>query len=215
MDCLAIVMSNLLHPLAHSLLARSLCATCWSLSGAVLFERLQAHFSIIAINICSVTIPITWLVLKWPLVIASFAAPVWLSWKLARTLWRAISFDDPPDKQQYLIRRPTSVPPDSFSKGLTATSAAYIAEHHPALEGVAKAGHLVAFALTRGASGGVRLPEEVFLVGTAHISPNSVTDVDSVVAAIKPDAVVVELCEGRKPILMMDPVAPRRTWATC
>lgn len=38
---------------------------------------------------------------------------------------------------------------------------------------------------------------EVFLVGTAHVSPQSVRDTNETIEAIEPDTVCVELCEAR------------------
>ena len=38
------------------------------------------------------------------------------------------------------------------------------------------------------------LPEELYLVGTAHVSKNSANLAYHAVRAVKPDAVVVELC---------------------
>ncbi|MDP6388253.1 MAG: TraB/GumN family protein, partial [Candidatus Pacebacteria bacterium] len=38
--------------------------------------------------------------------------------------------------------------------------------------------------------------KEFFLLGTAHISRNSVNEVKEVIEAVKPDSVCVELCEG-------------------
>ncbi|MXW02244.1 MAG: TraB/GumN family protein [Holophagales bacterium] len=38
---------------------------------------------------------------------------------------------------------------------------------------------------------------EVFLVGTAHVSPQSVLDTNETIEAIEPDTVCVELCEAR------------------
>ena len=38
---------------------------------------------------------------------------------------------------------------------------------------------------------------EVFLVGTAHVSPQSVRDTNATIEAVEPDTVCVELCEAR------------------
>jgi pheromone shutdown protein TraB len=38
----------------------------------------------------------------------------------------------------------------------------------------------------------------VYIVGTAHVSKESVTQVGQALAALRPDAVLVEICEGRK-----------------
>lgn len=41
-------------------------------------------------------------------------------------------------------------------------------------------------------------PEEIWLVGTTHISQESAVEVERVVRAVKPDNVVVELCRSRR-----------------
>ena len=46
-------------------------------------------------------------------------------------------------------------------------------------------------------SDGYREPELVYLVGTAHVSRKSAADVARVIAAVKPQNVVVELCRSR------------------
>lgn len=40
-------------------------------------------------------------------------------------------------------------------------------------------------------------PEEIWLVGTSHVSEKSAVDVDRVVRAVMPERVVVELCRSR------------------
>ncbi|XP_068635770.1 uncharacterized protein [Aristolochia californica] len=44
-------------------------------------------------------------------------------------------------------------------------------------------------------------PEEIWLVGTSHISEESAKNVERVVRAVKPDRVVVELCRSRAGIM--------------
>jgi pheromone shutdown-related protein TraB len=39
--------------------------------------------------------------------------------------------------------------------------------------------------------------ETAYIIGTAHISAKSIEDVENVIAAVKPEAVVVELCQAR------------------
>ncbi|KAL7229673.1 hypothetical protein ACSBR2_008224 [Camellia fascicularis] len=46
-------------------------------------------------------------------------------------------------------------------------------------------------------------PEEIWLIGTTHISLESALDVERVVRAVKPDNVVVELCRSRAGIMYM------------
>lgn len=49
-----------------------------------------------------------------------------------------------------------------------------------------------------------REPEEIFIIGTSHVSQQSADDVGVAIDAIKPDAVVVELCKGRSARLFQD-----------
>lgn len=44
-------------------------------------------------------------------------------------------------------------------------------------------------------------PEEIWLVGTSHLSQQSALDVERVIRAVKPDNVVVELCRSRAGIM--------------
>lgn len=49
-----------------------------------------------------------------------------------------------------------------------------------------------------------REPEEIFIIGTSHVSQQSADDVALAIDALKPDAVVVELCKGRSARLFQD-----------
>ncbi|GAQ87766.1 hypothetical protein KFL_003750160 [Klebsormidium nitens] len=51
---------------------------------------------------------------------------------------------------------------------------------------------------------GYREPETIFLVGTAHLSRRSATDVTRVMNAVKPENVVVELCRSRAAIMYVE-----------
>ncbi|XP_039855634.1 traB domain-containing protein-like isoform X4 [Panicum virgatum] len=44
-------------------------------------------------------------------------------------------------------------------------------------------------------------PEEVWILGTSHLSPDSVADVERVLRAVQPDNAVVELCRSRAGIM--------------
>ncbi|XP_062192899.1 uncharacterized protein LOC133896336 isoform X2 [Phragmites australis] len=44
-------------------------------------------------------------------------------------------------------------------------------------------------------------PEDVWILGTSHLSPESVADVERVLRAVRPDNVVVELCRSRAGIM--------------
>jgi hypothetical protein len=41
-------------------------------------------------------------------------------------------------------------------------------------------------------------PEDVWILGTSHLSEESVADVERVLRAVRPDNVVVELCRSRQ-----------------
>lgn len=96
-------------------------------------------------------------------------------------------------------------PPPSdfdFRSEISRDSRAAIAEAHPELLDLADDGTLVLVDKTRfGPVPAWRAefvePQAIWLVGTSHISPKSVKDVERVVRAVKPDNVVVELCRSR------------------
>eukprot|EP00798_Chlamydomonas_sp_ICE-L_P005568 gene5567-4202_t len=52
---------------------------------------------------------------------------------------------------------------------------------------------------------GYQEPELIFLVGTAHVSQQSVSDVERVISAVKPESVVVELCKSRMSLIVSPP----------
>jgi hypothetical protein len=60
---------------------------------------------------------------------------------------------------------------------------------------------------------GYQEPQLVFLLGTAHVSQASAHEVARVVAAVQPDAVVVELCKSRAGVLQAAPQERRQAWA--
>jgi TraB/PrgY/gumN family len=49
-----------------------------------------------------------------------------------------------------------------------------------------------------------REPHEIYIVGTSHVSEESAVDVARAINAIRPDAVIVELCKGRSAVLYQD-----------
>ncbi|KAL4419725.1 hypothetical protein ABPG75_006823 [Micractinium tetrahymenae] len=97
-------------------------------------------------------------------------------------------------------------PPAGYDhRVLQARSADLVRRHHPELLPLVQQGTLVA--LERPAdyrerrSDGYQEPQLIFLVGTAHVSPQSAADVRQVVRAVQPDAVVVELCRSRQAVI--------------
>lgn len=50
-------------------------------------------------------------------------------------------------------------------------------------------------------SDGYEEPQLIFILGTAHVSQQSADDVTRLIAAVQPDAVVVELCKSRTGVL--------------
>ncbi|CAI7780813.1 unnamed protein product [Closterium sp. NIES-54] len=51
-----------------------------------------------------------------------------------------------------------------------------------------------------------RLPREIFILGTTHVSETAAEDAMRVVRSVQPQNVVVELCKSRAPIMYDDPV---------
>ncbi|XP_062152591.1 uncharacterized protein LOC133860934 isoform X1 [Alnus glutinosa] len=98
-------------------------------------------------------------------------------------------------------------PPDfDFRTEILDDSIAIIAQTQPELLDLAQNGNLVLIEKRRyGPVPAWRTefvePEAIWLVGTSHISQESVVDVERVVRAVKPDNLVVELCRSRAGIM--------------
>ncbi|KAL6661001.1 hypothetical protein ACP70R_000385 [Stipagrostis hirtigluma subsp. patula] len=101
------------------------------------------------------------------------------------------------------LRPPIPPPPPCFdyrAAVLAETRAATAAD--PALAGLVESGALVR--VPRRRFGPVPAwrppdfvePEDVWILGTSHLSPESVADVERVLRAVRPDNVVVELCRS-------------------
>ncbi|KAL5727723.1 hypothetical protein ACHQM5_000883 [Ranunculus cassubicifolius] len=98
-------------------------------------------------------------------------------------------------------------PPDfDFRSEISENSRVAIAKTHPELMDLVDNGSLVL--IEKRIFGPVPSwrtefvePEEIWLVGTSHISQESAMDVKRVVEAVKPDNVVVELCRSRAGIM--------------
>lgn len=103
-------------------------------------------------------------------------------------------------------------PPSSFDHVQAARSASLhiIKQRYPELEDLVHRGDLVV--VSRSAlykerrTDGYREPEEVFVVGTSHMSPTSADDVQRVIQAVRPDNVVVELCKSRSAVMYADDI---------
>ncbi|KAL6900993.1 hypothetical protein ACP4OV_005669 [Aristida adscensionis] len=104
------------------------------------------------------------------------------------------------------LRPPIPPPPPCFdyrAAVLVDTLAACRAAH-PALASLVESGALVR--VPRRRFGPVPAwrppefvePEEVWVLGTSHLSPESAADVERVLRAVRPDNVVVELCRSRQ-----------------
>ena len=95
-------------------------------------------------------------------------------------------------------------PPDfDYRLEISEESRAAIAESHPELLDLAENGSLVLVQKKRfGPVPSWRTefvePEEIWLVGTTHVSKESAMEVERVVRALRPDNVVVELCRSRQ-----------------
>ncbi|KAM0871348.1 hypothetical protein ACQ4PT_039470 [Festuca glaucescens] len=107
------------------------------------------------------------------------------------------------------FRPPLPPPPPCFdyrSASLADTRAA-AAAINPALAGLVESGALVR--IPRRRFGPVPAwrppdfaePEEVWILGTSHLSAESTEDVERVLRAVRPDNVVVELCRSRAGIM--------------
>ncbi|KAG4182380.1 hypothetical protein ERO13_A09G039400v2 [Gossypium hirsutum] len=98
-------------------------------------------------------------------------------------------------------------PPDfDFRADILAESTAKIGRTYPQLVELAENGTLVL--VEKRQFGPVPAwrtefvePEAIWLLGTTHISPESASDVERVVTAVRPDNVVVELCRSRAGIM--------------
>ncbi|KAG9445081.1 hypothetical protein H6P81_016421 [Aristolochia fimbriata] len=99
-------------------------------------------------------------------------------------------------------------PPPGFDyrKEILSDSRAAITALHPELLDLANEGSLIL--IQKSQFGPVPVwrtafvePEEIWLVGTSHISEESAKNVERVVMAVKPDRVVVELCRSRAGIM--------------
>ncbi|KAG2580471.1 traB domain-containing protein-like isoform X1 [Panicum virgatum] len=108
------------------------------------------------------------------------------------------------------FRPPIPPPPPCFdyrAAVLADTRAAAAAAGNPALAALVESGALVR--VPRRRFGPVPAwrppdfvePEEVWILGTSHLSPESVADVERVLRAVQPDNVVVELCRSRAGIM--------------
>ncbi|CAO2164982.1 unnamed protein product [Urochloa humidicola] len=103
------------------------------------------------------------------------------------------------------FRPPIPPPPPCFdyrAAVLADTRAAAAASGSPALAALVESGALVR--VPRRRFGPVPAwrppdfvePEEVWILGTSHLSPESAADVERVIRAVQPDNVVVELCRS-------------------
>ncbi|XP_066326749.1 uncharacterized protein [Miscanthus floridulus] len=108
------------------------------------------------------------------------------------------------------FRPPIPPPPPCFdyrAAVLADTRAAAAAVGDPGLAGLVESGALVR--VPRRRFGPVPAwrppdfvePEDVWILGTSHLSPDSVADVERVLRAVQPDNVVVELCRSRAGIM--------------
>ena len=112
-----------------------------------------------------------------------------------------------PSKVSVSIKPP---PPDfDFRAQILEDSRATIAQTHPQLLDLADNGSLVV--IEKRLFGPVPAwrtefvePEEIWLLGTTHISSFSAADVERVVEVVNPDNVVVELCRSRQVLSLVN-----------
>ncbi|KAG1679399.1 hypothetical protein FOA52_007690 [Chlamydomonas sp. UWO 241] len=88
-----------------------------------------------------------------------------------------------------------------FRASTSASTLDVVGSRHPELQDLVDDGTLIVWrrplGYTERQSDGYVEPQLVYLVGTAHVSAKSALDVERVVQAVRPDAVVVELCRSR------------------
>ena len=103
-------------------------------------------------------------------------------------------------------RTPLAGPPASYDhRAATAAASAALALAHPRLAPLVRDGLLLALprpeAYTERREDGYEEPRVVWLLGTAHLSGRSSADVAACVEALRPEAVVVELCRSRAGVM--------------
>ena len=101
---------------------------------------------------------------------------------------------------------PLSGPPAWYDhRAATAEASAAVAAAHPSLAPLVRDGLLLALPRPSGYAerrdDGYEEPRAVWLLGTAHLSQRSAADVAAAVAALAPEAVVVELCRSRAGVM--------------
>jgi pheromone shutdown protein TraB len=100
-------------------------------------------------------------------------------------------------------------PPPSYDhRAATSSAGAALALAHPSLAPLIADGLLLALprpdAYVERRTDGYEAPRAVWLLGTAHLSRRSAADVAAAVAALRPNAVVVELCRSRAGMMYAD-----------
>ncbi|KAL3834495.1 hypothetical protein ACJIZ3_009231 [Penstemon smallii] len=104
---------------------------------------------------------------------------------------------------------PPPPPPNfNFRNEILEISQATIANTHPELLDLAKNGTLVLINKTQyGPVPPWRSefvePEDIWIIGTTHISQESASDVERVIRAVNPENVVVELCKSRQALIFL------------
>ncbi|GFH06249.1 TraB domain-containing protein, partial [Haematococcus lacustris] len=119
---------------------------------------------------------------------AGAAATAYVGYKLTvRTL--ALLFLD--EKPFHWVASITP-PPDYDAAADLAPGKAFIAQHHPELLHLVEQGSLSV--LERPPGYDRAFPDQLFLLGTAHVSRKTAEAVYDTILKVEPDAVVVELC---------------------
>ncbi|CAI7781805.1 unnamed protein product, partial [Closterium sp. NIES-53] len=101
-----------------------------------------------------------------------------------------------------------------YRKATAETTYSIVAERYPDLMDLVRRGVLVVVQqpVEDDEAGGTdtssshRLPREIFILGTTHVSETAAEDAMRVVRSVQPQNVVVELCKSRAPIMYDDPV---------
>eukprot|EP00892_Ulva_mutabilis_P001755 jgi/Ulvmu1/11580/UM079_0023.1 len=101
-------------------------------------------------------------------------------------------------------------PPREYSLATTCKplTKAHVLPRYPDLKRLVDKGDLVVYIRPEDykerRDDGYKEPEEIYIIGTSHVSQQSADDVALAIDAIRPEAVVVELCKARSARLFQD-----------
>lgn len=101
---------------------------------------------------------------------------------------------------------PLAPPQYDFRGALSSCTRGVIQSRYPQLQHLVEDGVLLVYqrpaTYVERRTDGYQEPEEVFLIGTSHVSQQSAQSVREVIEAVRPETVVVELCKSRVAVMM-------------